>query len=87
MARVPTSDPSKKSLDNKNNNFASLYGGATIIERNIEAENAKFILDDNNDKYNYFLISFFFFFFLNQNQKKKKRDINLNKNKKKIHGK
>ena len=35
---------------NQNNNFASLYGGATIIERNIEAENTKSILDDNQDR-------------------------------------
>ncbi|EAS03093.2 Sad1/UNC-like carboxy-terminal protein (macronuclear) [Tetrahymena thermophila SB210] len=49
MARIEQSKI--KSEINKKNNFASLYGGASIIEKNEGSLNTKSILDDNIDKY------------------------------------
>ncbi|KAL4493480.1 hypothetical protein ABPG72_007488 [Tetrahymena utriculariae] len=49
MARIEQSKI--KNEINKKNNFASLYGGASIIEKNEGSLNTKSILDDNIDKY------------------------------------
>lgn len=50
MARIEYNPNTKAEISSKNN-FASLYGGASIIEKNQGAFNTKSLLDDNTDKY------------------------------------